>query len=78
MKHLLMLTPLAALPGGCGLGTALDRMDQEAYQRACDSYGFQRGTDAYSNCMMQQAAQRAEDNQRAQDREALEKLGRSR
>ena len=72
MKHPLALGCLVAPPAACGLGGGLDRMDREAYQRACDSLGIPRGTEAYSNCMTQQAAQRAEANERARDREALE------
>jgi len=78
MKHLVTVVPLIALLGGCGLGATLDRMDREAYQQACDGLGIPRGTEAYSNCMVQQAAQRAEANERASDREALEKSRRSR
>lgn len=78
MERLVILVSLAALLGGCGLGAELDRMDREAYQRACDNLGIPRGTEAYSNCMVQQSAQRAEANERARDREALEKSRRSR
>jgi hypothetical protein len=78
MKRLVAVVPLVALLAGCGLGASLDRMDREAYQRTCDGFGIPRGTEAYSNCMVQQAAQRAESNERARDREALEKLRRSR
>ena len=41
-------------------------------QKVCDGFGFQRGTDAYANCMMQQAAQREEETQRGMDRSQLE------
>jgi hypothetical protein len=59
--------------GSRSLIAALDLMDRQADQRACDGFGFRRGTDAYSNCMMQQAAQREEEGQRARDREAFER-----
>jgi hypothetical protein len=72
MKNFLAVSSLVVLLGGCNLIAALDQMDREADQRACDGFGFRRGTDAYSNCMMQQAVQRAED-QRARDREAFER-----
>ena len=78
MKHLVTVVSLVTLLGGCGLGAVVDRMDREAYQRACDGLGIPRETEAYSNCMVRQAAQRAEANERARDREALEKSQRSR
>jgi hypothetical protein len=79
MKNFLAVSSLVVLLGGCGLIAALDQMDREADQRACDGFGFRRGTDSYSNCMMQQAAQRQEEDQRAQrarDREAFERARR--
>lgn len=78
MKYFVTLMPLIALLGGCGLGAVVDRMDRETYQRACDGLGIPRETEAYSNCMVQQAAQRAEANERARDRDASEKSRRSR
>ena len=53
MKNFLAIGSLVVLLGGCGLVAALDQLDREADQRACDGFGFRRGTDAYSNCMMQ-------------------------
>ncbi|GGC68857.1 hypothetical protein GCM10011504_53450 [Siccirubricoccus deserti] len=79
MKNFLAVSSLVVLLGGCGLIAALDQMDREADQRACDGFGFRRRTDAYSNCMMQQAAQREAEDQRAQrarDREAFERVRR--
>ena len=58
---------LAALLGGCA---ALDDLDRRIDQAACDGFGFQRGTEAYANCMMQQAAQRAMEDQAVMDRAA--------
>lgn len=81
MKNFLAVGSLAVLLGGCSLIAALDQMDREADQRACDGFGFRRGTDAYSNCLMQQAAQREEEDQRAQrarDRERSERERRRR
>ena len=81
MKNFLAVGSLVVVLGGCDLIAALDQMDREADQRACDGFGFRRGTDAYSNCMMQQAAQREEANQRAQrarDRENFERAQRNR
>jgi len=75
MQHLLATCSLAALLGGCA---ALERIDREEAQRACDGFGFRRGTEAYSSCMMQQAAQRAEEDQRALDRAAFERRQRRR
>ena len=81
MKNLLAVGSLVVLLGGCGVIAALDQMNREADQRACDGFGFRRGTDAYSNCMMRQAAQREEADQRAQrarDRENFERARRAR
>lgn len=54
--------------GGC---QSLDDLDREAYQRACDNLGIQRGTPTYDQCMLQQQALDNEDNQRFLDREAV-------
>ena len=73
MKRLLTLGLSAALLAGCGSDATSDRVERQADRRACDGFGFQRGTDAHSNCMMQQATQRAERDERARDRETLDK-----
>lgn len=76
MRSSLVVGALAAMLGGCGAVAALEQMDREADQRTCDSFGFRRATDAYSNCMMQRAAQREDQEQRAQrsrEREAFER-----
>ncbi|PZP46595.1 MAG: hypothetical protein DI601_06150 [Azospirillum brasilense] len=65
---LITLLPLA----GCGVDAALDRLVQAEDQKTCDGFGFQRGTDAYANCMMHQSAQREEEIQRGMDRSELE------
>ena len=69
---------LAAALAGCGLDDALHRMDLATDQRQCSEFGFAPGTTAFAQCMEQQAAQRAEENQRMLDRahrdEAAEKL----
>ena len=81
MKNFLTVGSLVVLLGGCSAIAALEQMDREADQQACDGFGFRRGTDAYSNCMMQQAAQREQEDQRAQrarDREAFERARRTR
>ncbi len=76
MKNFFTVGSLVVLLGGCGAIAALEQMDREADQRACNGFGFRQGTEAYSNCLMQQAAQREERDQRAQrarDREAFER-----
>jgi hypothetical protein len=81
IESFLVLSFLLVLLGGCNAIVALEQMDREADQQACDSFGFRRATDAYSNCMMQQAARREEEDQRAQrlrDREAFERERRRR
>lgn len=70
MKCLLAPALSAASLAGCGLGAISERMEREADRRACDGFGFRRGTDAHSNCMMHQATQRAEWDERDRDREA--------
>ncbi|GHC79030.1 hypothetical protein [Limoniibacter endophyticus] len=42
--------------------------DQEIDQDKCSSFGFRPGTDAFSNCMMNQNTQRADDERRFLDR----------
>lgn len=54
--------------GGC---QSLDDIDRQAYQRACDNLGIQRGTPTYDQCMLQQQALDNEDSQRFLDREAV-------
>ena len=80
MTRWIILTCIGALLGGCGMDDWVNRMETERSQKACVSYGFTPKTTAFSNCMMQQAAQSAEENQRIQDRvardEAAEKLKR--
>ena len=39
-------------------------------ERKCDSYGFTKGSDAYSQCLMQMDMQAKSDNQRAMDNAA--------
>ncbi len=61
---------LATLLGGCAVAEAIDKMERQEDQAACDGFGFRRGTDAYANCMMQQSAQREAEDQAAMDRAA--------
>ncbi len=65
---LVAYTSILAALGGC---QALDDLDREAYQRACDNLGIQRGTPTYDQCMLQQQALDNEDNQRFLDREVV-------
>lgn len=60
-----MLASLAM--GGCA---ALDRMERENYQHACDNLGITRGTPAYDQCMLQQQAMENANTQKFMDREA--------
>lgn len=60
---------LATVLSGCALSDALDEMSMDQYRKQCDRFGFQRNTDAYSNCLMRQAAQENEDLQHSLDRE---------
>lgn len=60
------ITAVLMALGGC---QSLDDMDREAYQRACDNLGIQRGTPTYDQCMLQQQRLDNEDNQRFLDRE---------
>jgi hypothetical protein len=41
---------------GCALIDAMNEMALQEYQRRCDSFGFQRGTEAYSDCLLKQQA----------------------
>ena len=75
---LLICVGLLATLVGCGADDALHRMDLATYQRQCSEFGFTPGTDAFAQCMQQQAAQRAKENQQMLDRihrdEAADKL----
>ena len=66
------------LLAGCGLNDALHRMDLATYRRSCEEFGFTLGTTAFSQCMQQQAAQRAREVQQSVDRahfdNAIDKL----
>lgn len=73
MRLWLTLTCVAALLGGCGIDDWVSRMNAARYQKACVGFGFQPNTAAFSNCMMQQSAQNDEQNQRMQDRAALDR-----
>ena len=52
MKNFLAVGSLVVLLGGCGAIAALEQMDREADQRACDGFGFRQGTEDYSNCLI--------------------------
>ncbi|MCR6650566.1 MAG: hypothetical protein NVV73_03220 [Cellvibrionaceae bacterium] len=77
-KLTIKLLPLLFLPlavAGCVSTEDQRAMDQDK----CSSFGFQMGTDAFANCMMQQNAQRDEDERRSLDRiEAQERRDRER
>ncbi|EFE95902.1 hypothetical protein HMPREF0758_2538 [Serratia odorifera DSM 4582] len=45
----------------------------EQHKKKCDDYGFQRGSDAYANCLMRQAEMEDADEQKMLDREAKTK-----
>jgi hypothetical protein len=49
-------------------GCVSDEEQRSMDQDKCYSFGFQPGTDALANCMMNQSAQRNEDEQRSLDR----------
>lgn len=77
-KPTFKLLPILFLPlvmAGCVSAEDQRAMDQDR----CNSFGFQLGTDAFANCMMQQSALRDEDEQRSLDRiEAQERRDRER
>jgi hypothetical protein len=60
----IMMTALS----GCGLDDYTQRLDTNTDQKACRGFGFTPGTVVFAQCMEQQAAQRAEQNQRTLDR----------
>jgi hypothetical protein len=72
MRVWIVLTCAIAALSGCGVADWANRMDAERFQKACAGFGFQPNTTAFSNCMMQQAAQDEEANQRMRDRMALD------
>ena len=74
MARWIVLTCIVALLTGCGVDDWVNRMETERFEKACVSYGFTPKTTAFSNCMMQQSAQNAEENQRIQDRIALDEV----
>lgn len=43
-------------------------MNLATYQRQCGEFGFTPGTDAFAQCMQQQAALRVQENRRTLDR----------
>lgn len=46
---------VCALLGTAVVGcAAVDEVDREIYRESCDNLDIQRGTDAYSACMLQQ------------------------
>lgn len=63
MRRLMFaLVPLA-------LTACVSAEDQRSIdQDKCVSFGFQPGTDAFANCMMQQSAKHDEDERRSMDR----------
>ena len=71
MLTLFSLSLMGAV-AGCGLDDSLNRLDRNTYQRACNGYGFTPGTTAFAQCMQQQAAQRADENQQIMNRAHLD------
>jgi hypothetical protein len=57
-KSLLLITCITL--SGCTLEQELDQWSLENYEKKCESYGFKKGTDAFSNCLLKQ--QELEDN----------------
>ncbi|WP_448785175.1 hypothetical protein [Brucella intermedia] len=53
---------------------ALDKMERENYQRACDNLGIERGTTTYDECMLQQQRMENDDIQRSIDRSNEERI----
>jgi len=53
---------------------ALDKMERENYQRACDNLGIERSTPAYDECMLQQQRMENDDIQRSIDRSNEERI----
>lgn len=43
---------------GCGFDDALTNMNMAQFRKQCTAFGFQQGTTAFSNCMMQRSAER--------------------
>lgn len=61
----------ATAVSGC---QALDKMERENYQRACDNLGIERGTPTYDECMLQQQRMENDDIQRSIDRSNEERI----
>ncbi|HEJ9097363.1 hypothetical protein [Serratia odorifera] len=72
MRTLLLALSVIIL-SGCGINEELDSMILEQHKKKCDDYGFQRGSDAYANCLMRQAEMEDADEQKMLDREAKTK-----
>lgn len=53
---------------GCGFDETLTNMNMAQFRKQCAAFGFQQGTTAFSNCMMQQSAERDHLNQHIVDR----------
>lgn len=68
-KSIALTLVACCLAGGC---SALDPMP--TYRQKCDELGFQRGTDAYSNCLLEQEKMDNENSQRFLDRMKMEEL----
>lgn len=67
------ITTVLVLAGAVLTGCdALDDMQRENYQHACDNLGIQRGTPGYDDCMLQQQRLDAMQVQAAMDRSAAE------
>lgn len=66
MRALFLVAVLAALSGCATMGMTPQEI-AAADQSQCESYGFQRGTEAFASCMMQIDYARQADNQRRWD-----------
>ncbi|MCE2004220.1 hypothetical protein [Enterobacter asburiae] len=69
MKKILLIAACAAL-SGCALDQQLDQWTLDGYEKKCDAYGFHRGTEAYSTCLLKQQELDDSDLQHSLDRSA--------
>ena len=73
MKFWLAMAIVPFSLGGCGVDEWVSRTNAAQFRRQCVDLGFVPGTDPFSNCMLQQSAQREQQNQAIQDRVHLDR-----
>ena len=68
MRHFFILV-LPIFLTSCGINDKLDEMDMEKHRSICENYGFKKGSESFSNCMLKLDEIENDNVQKSLDRE---------